>query len=87
MSGIFSFVSKDDNLTVIDLALDEFLKKQRRQDKWLSFDKNLLLHTSRIELLKDNLVSMQKECPERLIGVSMEFFHSCEDSRAFLGFK
>ena len=52
MSGIFSFVSKDDNLTVIDLALDEFLKKQRRQDKWLSFDKNLLLHTSRIELLK-----------------------------------
>lgn len=87
MSGIFSFVSKDDNLTVIDLALDEFLKKQRRQDKWLSFDKNLLLHTSRIELLKENLVSMQRECPERLIGVSMEFFHSCEDSRAFLGFQ
>lgn len=86
MSGIFSFVSEDGNLVTIDLALDEFLKKQRRQGKGFSFDQNLLLNTHQIDLLKDNLVSMQKERPERLIGVSMEFFHSCEDSRAFLGF-
>lgn len=39
MSGIFSFVSKDDNLTVIDLALDEFLKKQRRRTSGLALIK------------------------------------------------
>lgn len=86
MSSMFSFFSKEDHLTVIDLALDMFLKKQRRQDKQLSFDENLLLNTSRIELLKENLSSMQKERPDRLIGINMEFFHSCEDSKAFLNF-
>lgn len=86
MSGMFSFSSREDNLTVIDLALDMFLKKQRRQDKQISFDENLLLNTSRVELLKENLSSMQKEHPDRLIGISMEFFHSCEDSKAFLHF-
>lgn len=86
MSSMFSFSSKEDNLTVIDLALDMFLKKQRRQDKQLSFDENLLLNTSRIELLKENLSSMQKEYPDRLIGISVEFVHSCEDSKAFLHF-
>ena len=86
MSSMFSFSSKEDHLTVIDLALDMFLKKQRRQDKQLSFDENLLLNTSRIELLKENLSSMQKEHPDGLIGINMEFFHSCEDSKAFLHF-
>ena len=86
MSGMFSFSSREDNLTVIDLALDVFLKRQRHQDKQLSIDGNLLLNTSQVELLKANLSSMQKEHPDRLIGISMEFFHSCEDSKAFLHF-
>ncbi len=36
--------------------------------------------------MKENLYSMQKEDPDRMIGVSMDFFHSCEDSKAFLHF-
>lgn len=86
MSGMFAFFSKDSSVIVIDLALDVFLKRQRQQDKQLSFDENLLLNTSQIELLKESLVFIQKEHPDSLIGISMEFFHSCENSKAFLHF-
>ena len=86
MSGLLTFYSETDNLAVIDLALNIFRFNQKYHYNKLSFDENIMLETFWIEKLKAELLSLQKKYPNALIGINMEFIHSCQDSSAFLYF-
>lgn len=86
MSGLLSFHSAADHLVVIDLALNHFGLRQRHRNENLSMDTNIMLETLWIERLRDELLTLQGKHPDALIGVNMEFMHSCRDNSAFLNF-
>lgn len=86
MSGIVTFCSNAGDLVVIDLALNNFQFKQSKRDNNLSFDENIMLETLWLELLKNELPALQKQYPNAMIGISMEFIHSCQNNSAFLNF-
>lgn len=86
MSSIVTFCSNANDLVVIDLALNNFQLKQHNRDNNLSFDENIMLDTLWLERLKDKLPALQERYPNAMIGISMEFIHSCQSNSAFLNF-
>lgn len=78
-----TFYLKDEDFAVIDLALSIFQFKQTHQDDKLCLDTDIMLNTLWIEALRTELSSLQREHPEALIGVNMEFIHSYQDRGAF----
>lgn len=86
MSSMSTFRSNANDLVVIDLAWNNFRLKQRNRDHNLSFDENIMLDTLWLERLNDKLPALQMRNPEAMIGISMEFIHSCQNNSAFLNF-
>ena len=80
------FNSSDKKTTVIDVGLNFFLYKRSHGDGKLTFNQTILLESLWVEKIRTQILDIQKDFPDRLIGIYIEFIHTCMDKRAFAGF-